>query len=102
METRLYYEAHITVAPYTQGSVLDASMQAACKKYGMRVSTFLMFHSEAQPDAFTSIRDKNLDSIKARMSGAVKFLRMNGHTVKRFKIEDTVLDSKHGDELPAV
>jgi hypothetical protein len=97
---RLYYEAHITVEPYMEGSKLDNSMKRACEKFHMRVSKFLMFHEGGeQPKAFTSMRDEKFQDIYDRLFLAVNYLEQYGHKVLRYKIEDTLFDSKHGDKF---
>jgi hypothetical protein len=95
---RLYYEAHITVEPYELGGDLDKTMQVACDMWDMRVSTFLMVDPTGErPRAFTSLRGRAYNDVYERMRLAVSFLKANGHTVLRYKIEDTLFDSKRGD-----
>ncbi len=92
----LYFEAHITVKPYELDSDLDRSMRIACECFDMRVSTFLMFvKPDEQPKAFTSMRSQSLHDIVSRTREAVLYLKDTGHDVLRYKIEETLVDSKH-------
>lgn len=95
MRARLYYEAHVTVE--------NAGEWEAFKSLwadGWRVSRF----DEDEVDDyhgkwFMSCRHEDLDMIRKFVAGAVKLLEIRGYTVLRWKVEDTVLDSKHGDRL---
>jgi hypothetical protein len=65
---KLYYEAHITIDPYPADSDLARSMEEVCRRYNLRVSTFLMFHEDDKtPKAFASARSISYDDIKARV-----------------------------------
>jgi hypothetical protein len=96
---RLYYEAHITVEPYEQGSTLDDVMKYACKAFDMKVATFLMFHTDKPADGFVNLRAPTYDEIYSRLRSAVSYLEHAGHKIKRYKIEDTLFDSRAGDKF---
>jgi hypothetical protein len=94
MMTRLYYEAHITVAAATD----FARFADVSRHMGWRASKF----DEDEVDDmsgywFLSFRDPNLTVAKRHVHEELRFLREQGFKPVRWKIEDTVLDSKHGD-----
>lgn len=97
--SRLYYEGHITLAP-VDGDQLSL-LHNISSQYNMRVSTFVMVKPGEGPDAFTSMRDDSYASIVVRMHEAIKHLEQHScFIIKRVKIEDTILDTKHGDDRP--
>ena len=99
VRSRLYYEAHITIEPQVGATFADRLGDAAGEK-GWRMSTFAMFKpGQPQPDAFISYRDKSLRSIVEAVQDMVRTLERRGFTVLRWKIEDTLFDSKRGDAL---
>lgn len=94
---RLYYEAHLTVEP-GQGSFDE--FRQTYQSASWRVSTFseddvdnivgkwfITSRAESQQQMIAMVRDMRAD------------LEAAGLTVLRAKIEDTVLDTKHGDVL---
>lgn len=97
--SRLYYEGHITLAPVSGDQLV--LLHSISSQYNMRVSTFLMVKPGEEPDAFTSLRDPSYASIVVRMHEAIKHLEQYPFfIIKRVKIEDTILDTKQGDDKP--
>jgi hypothetical protein len=100
MRARLYYEAHVTV----EDSGVDwPEFAAAARHNGWRASRF----SEDEVDdmsgkLFLSARDQDLATITGLIDKEVRELEDAGLRVLRWKIEDTVADSKHGDLLEEV
>lgn len=97
-KARLYYEAHITVeaAPDDEWGRFSHSARVS----GWRASRF----SEDEVDDmdgkwFLSTRDIDYDKIKDDIISAICWMEDNGFQVLRYKIEDTLLDSKHGDTI---
>ena len=96
--SRLYYEAHITVAAKTPDKWPQFTAWAEANE--LRASKFDVDDVDQYHGAwFLSGRDTELNSIKERIGAAVQSLQKSGYMVMRWKIEDTVLDSKHGDTL---
>jgi hypothetical protein len=94
--TRLYFEAHITVEASPVHHWDSFAARARLEEW--RASKF----DEDEVDDmsgqwFLSARSPRLETIKASMLRMLGLLRDAGLTVLRFKIEDTVLDSKYGD-----
>lgn len=96
-KARLYYEAHITIDPAAADELENGLVGKALREAGWRVSTFLMRGEGPRANAFISCRDESLTRIKERTAVATEYLDARGFPVLRWKIEDTLLDSKHGD-----
>ena len=75
------------------------------REYGFKVADLLMQKraedsaERSRHDTFTTGRSKSYEDIHTRMVGLIKALQKAGFKVWRYKIEDTVLDSKMGDLL---
>lgn len=94
-----YYEAHITIEP-----VFDEQLflfQELCLDYGFQVSDFLLKKrsrdtaERSQYDLFCTTRDADLDVIQKRMADLMSRLKTAGFKIWRYKIEDTIIDSRH-------
>lgn len=97
-KSRLYYEAHITVEAGTEDQW--AYFAEGARSVGWRASKF----SEDEVDDmsgkwFLSYRHEILDVVKVTIIGIVRAINRLGFQVLRYKIEDTLLDSKHGDTI---
>lgn len=97
MESRLYYEGHITLAaPVT----CEPALEQLVELHGGRLSKFAMLKTDEEPLGFISMRDRRLAHIIARMNRLCSALEKHGWEIKRYKIEDTLLDTQHGDARP--
>lgn len=100
-KARLYYEAHVTVeARETENDWMTFKMIAS--NCGWRASKF----SEDEVDDyhgkwFLSWRGEELEDTTRAVRAMVSALLGGGYIVIRWKVEDTLLDSKHGD-LPEI
>jgi hypothetical protein len=94
----LYYEAHVTLEP-----VLDekrhAELTELAHQNGFRVAKLLMEKGPNTKDSFCTTRTNNQLEIERRVTNFVFALRTANFTVTRYKIEDTVIDSRIGDAL---
>ena len=95
-DARLYYEAHINFARNNLTPEAGGKIEAMFSNW--KLATFEM-HKDREPTGFITGRHKNLHAIKTQVLEAVYILQDMGIEVLRWKIEDTVLDSKHGDQL---
>lgn len=103
-KARLYYEAHITCDPvFGTRRVL---MEMVMRPMGFRVAKLLMRKREGdaetphEDDSFCTGRSTDLEILTSRTKEAIVALRKHGFVVRRYKIEDTLLDSKiEGDPL---
>jgi hypothetical protein len=98
-----YYEAHVTIEP-----VFDKDLtfvKAFASTHHFKLADLLMKKREvdteerSSKDTFMTSHSKNLEEITERTKSVVKGLVASGFKVWRYKIEDTVLDSRIEDEL---
>jgi len=94
-KSRLYYEAHITVAPIQRGTMEWDNFNDLANAKDFRVSTF----TQDGAKDFVTCRDESLRSICERVADMVRSVERGGWPVLRWKIEDTLFDSNRGDEL---
>ncbi len=102
---RLYFEAHITVRPpsteeqYRSREGWDQFADTS-RELGWRASKFEVDEvDDATGLWFLSTRHESYEHILAELQGMVHGLGWSDFEVVRYKIEDTLLDSKSGDEL---
>lgn len=104
-ETRLYYEAHITVRPpESNGRENDhwEAFAAQAAQTDWKASRFDIDEVDQYDGAwFLSARDDDYRRLMSRMSAQVTLLNNSGFEFIRAKIEDTLFDTKHGDQIPA-
>ena len=102
-DSRLYYEAHVTIEP-----VFDDRRDFAASvanRHNFKLAHLLMkkrskaTEQRSDKDTFMTGHSKNLHDIKARTEALVRELQAHGFKVWRYKIEDTILDSRNKDEL---
>lgn len=101
MISDLYYECHVTVDTEFAKGHLDLFTKIS-EMYDFRVASFLMFIHNGEPKAFTTGRAKSRAEIEMRMLGICRALKANGFKVLRYKIEDTLLDSKQQGDVMGV
>lgn len=93
-----YFEAHITTDPHEEHTFEEfASM---CTEFGWRASMFE--HDDVDQIAgkwFASFRSTSHTAIVSEVRGMVYSLGQADTEVLRYKIEETLLDSKCGDKL---
>lgn len=98
-----YFEAHVTIEPIFDDRLEMASQLALKNKF--KIATLLMQKREedtptrSKYDTFMTGHGKQLDDIQSRVKALVEELRANNFTVWRYKIEDTVMDSRINDIL---
>ena len=101
----LYYECHITIDPVF-GERLDL-FKEVCKDYRFRVAELLMRKGIPQTeqqmlallepsklDSFCTTRGNDYQEVEDRTMAAVNSLERNGFTIRRYKIEATLLDKR--------
>lgn len=99
----LYYESHVTIEPvFDLRRVLAGNVAS---RYGFRLAKLIMRKDSADAempstdDTFMTANDKNLERLKVATIGLVLQLKSCDFQVRRYKIEDTILDSRISDEL---
>lgn len=93
---RLYFEAHITVK--AKEPEFWRSFARDARQMDWRASKFDVDEVDHYDGAwFLSARAKSLREMKERVRNMLQLVQRNNYEVVRWKIEDTVLDSKLGD-----
>lgn len=94
---RLYYECHITVEPLYEAT-RQAEFAETCADFGFRPAKLLMQKGNtletSHRDAFATTRGSDYDDVRSRMERCIIAIRSKGISVWRYKIEDTLLDSR--------
>jgi hypothetical protein len=99
--SELYFESHVTIEPVFDARLEQAKILAA--EYKFRVADLLMKKREADTeersakDTFMTGHGQSLHDIENRTMRLVNELKDHGFKVWRYKIEDTVLDSRTKD-----
>lgn len=103
MDSRLYYECHVTIDPIF-GEELELA-KSISKQFGFKVAELLMQkRKEDTPerskyDTFMTGHAKNYEDLCDRMVSLIQKLEAYSFVIRRAKIEDTLFDTKHGDKL---
>jgi len=98
---KLYYEAHITIEPVFDDRRLAAS--AIAISYGFKLADLLMkkrsedTEERSAKDTFMTGHSKSRLDIESRTRDTILHLQRAGYKVWRYKIEDTLLDSRIKD-----
>lgn len=101
--SRLYYEAHITIEPVFGPRLVQA--QELASAFNFRVAELLMQKDRqdtperSSKDTFMTGHGKSLRDMNQRIVGLVRSLQEHGFQVWRYKLEDTVFDSRTFDTL---
>jgi hypothetical protein len=101
--SKLYYECHVTIEPVFDADLIKVG--SIGEKYFFRVADLLMqkrhedMPTRSKFDTFLTGRHMNYDVLQERMVALVKNLQECGYKIWRYKIEDTILDSKLNDGL---
>lgn len=92
--TNYYFEAHITIDPVVvTGRLLQLKDLAATN--GFRVAKLLMEKGKpSNLDSFMTAKHKSYDQLLAATLQTVTQLRAAGYVVRRYKIENILLDIK--------
>ena len=98
----LYHEIHVTLE-WNDFLACDIDfIRNEAKNHGFHMGDLLLMKKEDQrshKDAFFTSRAKTYDDAVTLTKSFCALLKRYGHKVIRYKIEDTVLDSKFEDTL---
>ena len=95
---KYYYESHITIDPVSDD--LRSWAAAIAGEYKFKIAKLLMDKGvPSQLDTFMTGHGKDLGDITERTKKLGAVLLAEKFVVRRYKIEDTVLDSRVWDEL---
>jgi hypothetical protein len=94
MKSKLYYEVHVTIYPPLISEVELLIKEA--ETYGFRMAKLFKVSDGTghNKDAFFTTRGEEYSDVYSRMVVFIQRLGAMGFIVQRFKIEDTLLDSK--------
>jgi hypothetical protein len=97
-EAALYFEAHITIDPVPEDG--RAAVQVLGDRWGFKLAKLLMEKGKpSNLDTFMTGHGKLLDDMRRRVTGMVTDLQVAGYRVRRYKVEDTLFDSRTNDVL---
>lgn len=88
--TDYYFEGRVTIDPVDD----ETELREIAKRWGFRVADLLMKKSLAKSrlDAFMTARSLSYQDIGTRTNCCVQDLAEAGFVVRRYKIENTLLD----------
>lgn len=96
--TALYHEAHVTIDPVREDR--RQFVQQLATPWGFKLAKLLMQKGEPSAlDTFMTGHGTNYVQLQLRMTGLIKALQRDGLVVRRYKIEDTLMDSRSEDVL---
>jgi len=97
-QAKHYFEAHVTIDPVVGADRDNVEEIAHCNQF--KLARLLMARGlPSTLDTFMTGHATQLDLLTLRLRSLVASLRASGYKVRRYKIEDTVLDSRVADEL---
>lgn len=102
----LYYECHITIDPVF-GEERDR-LARIIKPFKFKLAKLVMKKSkgdeykDSQLDTFMTGHGKYYSKLKVRMVNCIEVAKIEGYNIRRYKIEDTIIDSKHEDLLELI
>lgn len=92
-----YYEACIEIKPLDKKRLKE--LKVALDAIDFQIVDLVAIKRGDELNIITTSHAKNLQALNNRVGTAVRILQKLGYTVMRYKIESTVLDSKHEDKL---
>lgn len=99
----LYLEAHVTIEPIFDEQLTKASELAI--KHGFKIANLLMkkrsedTEERSQYDTFMTGHSRSFLDLQNRLRALITELKQERFKIWRYKIEDTVMDSRMNDEL---
>ena len=98
MKAELYFEAHVTTEPL-EGGLLQGLL-AIAPVYEFRVAELIKRNGDKHiDDQFASARDQHYEELYTRTHNFVAHLQQAGIKVRRYKIENTMIDSHLKDTM---
>lgn len=91
--TELYFETHITIDPVEEFQ--EPELKRLASEFGFRVAELYMKKGErSRLDSFMTTRGTNYEDVYLRTLACVEALISRDYVVRRYKIENTLLDVK--------
>lgn len=92
--TQLYFEVHVTLDPVFEHRRERA--ETIARAYGFRLAKLTKANGgEHTDDAFMTGRGTDYEVMRKTTCDLVGFLKREGFNVRRYKLENTLVDSKH-------
>lgn len=89
--TNLYFETHITIDPVDEDQ--EDFLKNLVFSYGFRVAELYMKKGDrSRLDSFMTTRGTDYEDVRSRTVRCVDTLVNSGYKVRRYKIENTLLD----------
>jgi hypothetical protein len=92
----LYYEAHITIDP-VEGLRRALAEQLASYEHFKLAKLLMAKGAPSKLDTFMTGHATELKALELRTESLIRALLAHGFTVRRYKIEDCILDSRRHD-----
>lgn len=102
----LYYECHVTIDPVF-GEERKA-LAEIIKPYKFKLAKLVMKKGKGEEykdstlDTFFTAHGKYYSDLQQRMVDCVRLVQSEGYNVRRYKIENTIIDSKFEDLLELI
>lgn len=97
----LYFECHVTIDPVQPGPRLEL-LENIAEAHGFKVAKLLMRKGDTicphGDDAFMTTRSNRLEPLRYNLGSLVIALKTHHYVIRRYKIEDTIIDSARADE----
>lgn len=97
------YECHVTIDPVFDDRLDE--LKELVKPFRFKVADLIMKKSAlseelpSKKDTFMTGHGTDYDGLKTRMVGLIRDVKEENYSVRRYKIEEILLDSKTGDSL---
>lgn len=89
------YESHITIDPVF-GEQLS-KLTSLCEPFGFKPAKLLMEKKPSQLDTFITGHSGTFFHLRDRMVELIPLLQTNGFIIRRYKIEEVMVDSRQSD-----
>ena len=99
----LYYECHVTIDPVF-GEARE-HLEELVRPYKFKLAKLVMKKTEGATyedstlDTFFTAHGRYYSDLQQRMVDCIRVVQGEGFVVRRYKIEDTIIDSRHDDLL---
>lgn len=100
-KAKLYFESHITIEPVFEDRL--ERLETVAEFHNFKVAKLLMqkrpedVPERSRFDTFMTGHSQNFDTLEINMLNLIDDLKSEGFKVWRYKIEDTLLDSRTED-----
>lgn len=99
----LYYECHVTIDPVFGDE--REKLNKIVTPFGFKLAKLAMKKdrgdnwNESQLDTFFTAHSKRYSDLQLKMTDCIRAAQEHGFVIRRYKIEDTIIDSRSDDVL---